>query len=69
MRTSSHIRRIALTAAIGCTIPAAWSSPAAAVPIGLYDTAPKAHIDQYDATLSAPRVAQRIAQAKLYLIN
>jgi hypothetical protein len=69
MRTSSHIRRIALTAAIGCTIPAAWTSPAAAVPIGLHDTAPKAHIDQRDATSSVPQVAQRIAQAKLYLIN
>lgn len=42
MLTSSHVRRIALTAAIGCTAPAVWSSSAAAVPIGLYDTAPKA---------------------------
>ena len=44
MLTSSHIRRIALTAAIGCTVPAVWSSSAAAVPIGLYDTAPKAAV-------------------------
>ena len=39
MRTT---RRIAVTTAIVCAIPAVWSSTAAAVPIGLYDTAPKA---------------------------
>ena len=44
MSPSSHLRRIALTAAIGCTVAAASSSTAAAVPIGLYDTAPKATV-------------------------
>ena len=69
MTTSSHIRRIALTAAIGCTVPAVSSSPAAAVPIGLYDTAPKAHLDQRDTTRSLPQDARRIARAKLHLVN
>ncbi len=42
--TSLHMRRAALSAAIGCTALAAWSSSASAVPIGLYDTAPKATV-------------------------
>ena len=42
--TSLHIRRAAISAAIGCTALAVWSSSASAVPIGLYDTAPKATV-------------------------
>ena len=55
MLPSSHIRRIALTAAIGCTIPAVLSSPAAAVPIGLYDTAPKAAVVKASAGADSRR--------------
>jgi hypothetical protein len=52
MRTT---RRIAVTTAIVCAIPAVWSSTAAAVPIGLYDTAPVSTSQTWLITESQPQ--------------